>query len=79
MKANLKHVLAHLDVHARRELAKTLTESGHTQDEVIEQVVAVVDALLPWDQLGPAGVMVDAIDGPVITAFVKLLLHPKRK
>jgi hypothetical protein len=79
VKPNLVNVLHHLDVKALRELAKTLTEAGHTQDEVVEQVVAVVDALLPWDQMGPAGVAIDAIDGPVVTAFVKLLLHTKRK
>ena len=75
MKANLRHVLPHLNVTLLRELATALTAAGHTQDEVIEQVVAAVDTYISWDKLGPLGEAWEVVDGPVITAFVKLLLH----
>jgi hypothetical protein len=75
VKPNLRKVLPHLNVSLLRELAAALTAAGHTQDEVIEQVVAAVDACISWDKLGPVGAAWEVVDGPVITAFVKLLLH----
>ena len=66
-------------------LAGALTAAGHTQDEVIEMVVSAVDALIDWTAIGAAagpvgaavGSIAEAIDGPVATALVKLLLHKR--
>jgi hypothetical protein len=56
------------------DIAHALTASGKSKDEVIREVVAIVDGLLPFDEMGPVGVVVDAVDGPVAFAIVKFFL-----
>lgn len=75
---HLGKLLPHVDIHALREVAAALLAAGHTQDEVVEQVVALVDAAIPWSMLGPWGSLIEAVDGPVATALVKFILTAKR-
>ena len=78
MKLHLGKILPHLDLHALGDVAKTLTASGHTQAEVVEQIVALVDASIDWSTLGPWGSFVEAVDAPVATALVTFILGLKK-
>ena len=43
-------------------------------------MVATIDALIPWSGIGPAGVVIDAIDGPLALLIAGLIVprHPKK-
>jgi hypothetical protein len=75
-KIRLKDILAYVDVDALRTLAAEQLAAGHSREEVIEDIVALVDALVPWAVIipGPAGVLVEAADGPIATAIAKLVV-----
>jgi hypothetical protein len=76
MKLRIKDVIALVDVPAITALAQHQLAAGHTREEVISDVVAVVDALIPWSVLipGPAGVAVETLDGPIATAIATLIV-----
>lgn len=77
VKVSLTKILPHINIPGVRVLAKSLFEAGHTQDEIVEQVVAFVDASIDWTLIGPWGSLIEAVDGPVATALVKAILHIK--
>lgn len=74
MKLHLAKILPHINLHGLGDVATALTEAGHTQAEVVEQIVALVDASIDWSMLGPWGSLADAVDGPVATALVTFVL-----
>lgn len=78
-KIHLGKLLPHLDIHGLGEVATALTAAGHTQQEVVEQIVALVDASIHWEALGPWGSFADAVDGPVAVALVTFVLGLKKK
>lgn len=78
MKLHLAKLLPHLDIHGLGSVATALVAAGHTQQEVVEQIVALVDASVDWSLLGPWGSFVDAVDGPVATALVAFVLGLKK-
>lgn len=78
-KLHLGKLLPHLDIHGLGDVAAALTASGHSQQEVVEQVVALVDHSIDWSALGPWGSLADAVDGPVAVALVTFVLGLKKK
>ncbi len=76
MKLKVKDVIALIDIPSMTALAQHQLAAGHTRAEVIADVVAVVDALIPWSVLipGPAGVAVEALDGPIATAIATAIV-----
>lgn len=73
-------ILAHINHTHLREIAAHQLASGHSREEVIADVVATIDALIPWGVIGPAGVVIEAIDGPLATLIAGLIVprHPKK-
>lgn len=57
-------------------LVHTALEAGHSEEEVVDLVVDLVDRLLPFNQIvpGPAGVALELVDGPVIRAAVHVVV-----
>lgn len=72
----LADVLKHVDIAAVGELAEALLEAGHSRDDIVHDVAGIVDQLLPFSVLvpGPAGLALEAIDGPVLLAIVRLVV-----
>lgn len=79
MKKPLKDVFARINVPVVHELADALQVKGHTQDEIVDQIVDLVDSILPFGDMGAIGQAIDAADGPVIKALIKLILHMRKK
>lgn len=73
-KTPLKDLLARIDVPKTVALATTLMAAGHTKNEAIDQVVDVVDSIIPFEMLGPVGAAWDAVDAPVIKALLHVIL-----
>lgn len=76
-KFRLADILAHLDSAALRSLAEHLLDAGHSREEAIADIVAMVDALVPWAVIipGPIGVAVEALDGPIAKAIAGLVVN----
>jgi hypothetical protein len=57
-------------------LVHTALEAGHSEEEVVDLVVDLVDRMLPFNQIvpGPAGVALELVDGPVIRAAVHIVV-----
>ena len=70
-------ILAHLDVPHLRAIAAHQLAAGHTREEVIADVVATIDALIPWSVIGPVGVVIEALDGPLALLIAGLIV-PRR-
>lgn len=48
---------------------------GRTPEQIADDVVDAIDALIPWAELIPGwGVLIESADGPVIKALVHLLM-----
>jgi hypothetical protein len=73
-KVKLKDVVKHLDLHALASAAAALGAEGHTKAEVVDAIVDLVDAAIPWDLVGPVGTTIDAIDGPVVKALAHFII-----
>jgi hypothetical protein len=75
--ARVKDVLPHLDTAALRDLAEHQLEAGHTREEVVADIVAMIDALVPWAVIipGPIGVVVEALDGPIAKAIAGIVVN----
>ena len=75
-KIRISDVLEAVDLPALRELAVHQLEAGHTRAEVIADIVFLVDAVVPWAVLlpGPAGAVVEAVDGPIAIAIATLVV-----
>lgn len=73
-KTPLKDLLARIDIPKTVALATAMMAAGHTKTEAIDQVVDIVDAVTPFDALGPAGAAWDAVDGPVVKALLHVIL-----
>ena len=48
--------------------------AGKTPEQIANDVVDVVDAAIPLSALGPVGMAIDAIDGPIIKAVIHLVI-----
>lgn len=75
-KFRLTDILPHIDGATLRELAEHLLESGHSKEEAVADIVAAIDALVPWAILipGPVGAVVEALDGPIANAIARLIV-----
>jgi hypothetical protein len=68
-------ILEHIPWDAVLETLDALTEAGWEKDAALDLVANLLDKALPLDALipGPAGVALEAIDGPVLRATLGLL------
>jgi hypothetical protein len=46
-------------------------------DEVIDELVDEADGFLVWSWAGPAGMLLEAVDGVALRAMVKVLIKPE--
>jgi hypothetical protein len=72
----LRDILPHIDIAALGELAEAQLDAGGTRHEAIDDVVAVMDALIPWDVLipGPVGATVEALSPVVARAIARFVV-----
>ncbi len=72
----LADVIKHVDITAVGQLAEELLEAGHSRDEIVADVAALVDLALPFPVLvpGPAGLALEALDGPVLLAIIRVVV-----
>lgn len=80
-KITLKKLLPHINIPNLTKVAQGLSDAGHTEDEIVDDIVALVDATVHWDKIipGPVGAAVEAFDGPVATALAHFILGLIRK
>ena len=62
-----------MNAHGLDDLIESYLDRGMTADEVAREVADVLDALIPLDQLGPAGMVLEMLDGPTILGIVKMI------
>lgn len=76
MSVPLKTLLAHLDLPELHEVAADLLAAGRTREQVIDDIVALVDAAVPWEAIipGPAGAVVEAVDAPLAKAIARFVV-----
>lgn len=60
------------------DIADDLLDEGLTEREVAAEIGRQVDALLRLDGVGYAGPALEALDGPAVTALVRLALAIRR-
>ena len=68
-------ILEYIPWNAVLETLDALAEAGWEKDAALDLVAGLLDKALPLDTLvpGPAGVALEAIDGPVLRATLGLL------
>lgn len=76
-------MLKHDPQQAIEDLADQFLDRGMNPDEVVSEIVEVLDALIPLNLLGPAGVFLESVDGPAIRAIVmavsKIRIDPEKR
>ena len=75
MPATLANVSSHLDLPKLHALAADRHDAGDDPDTIIRAVVEAVDAAVPWSALGPVGVVVDMVDGPIAEFIARMIVH----
>lgn len=60
------------------DLIDHLLDKGMDADDVASEVSEILDALIPLGVLGPAGVVLEVVDGPLIRALVSAALSARR-
>lgn len=57
-------------------MADLLLARGHTQADVIDQLVATLDELIDWHSIvrGIPGTALEAADGPLLRGFVRMVV-----
>lgn len=83
-KVRIGEILRAIDREALRDIAIHQLEAGHSVEEVIDDIVETIDAIIPWSVIGPAGIVIEAIDGPIAKAVARLIVgaanaHRKRR
>ena len=77
----LADILEHLDLSALRDLAEHQLGTGAAPRDVAQDIATAIDQLIPWDEIlvGPAGAVVEALDGTVALAIGSLIVSGVRK
>ena len=79
----IRDILDHIDVGALRDLATHQLANGHSEDEVIADVVASIDAVVDWSWVPYVGPVVEMLDGPIAkfiaTSIVRGIAHKKAR
>lgn len=70
-----KAILAHFPWPEAMALLDVLAESGLTREQAVPVVTEILDKALPMEELvpGPAGQLLEKVDGPVIHLALDLL------
>lgn len=60
-----------------RELAEALLAKGVSFDDVVDEISALLDALVDWTVVlpAPAGAVAEIVDGPICKALAKLIVR----
>ena len=74
----------HIDVAAltavaeteMQELAEDLIPGKDKMKEVLAVLAERADDFLIWDWAGPGGIVLEAVDGPILKALIKLAIWP---
>ena len=74
-KIKIGDLLRSIDHATLRELAVHQLEAGHSRQEVIDDIVETIDALIPWSVIGPVGTVIEAIDGPIAKGIATLIVN----
>lgn len=63
-----------VETHGLDDLIEKYLDEGKSIDDVVKEVSEVLDALIPLDALGPAGEVLELLDGPAIYLIVKAII-----
>lgn len=63
-----------VETHGLDDLIEKYLDEGMSIDDVVKEVSEVLDALIPLDLLGPAGIILETLDGPAILLIVKAII-----
>ena len=72
----LRDVIDHVDIPPLRAFAEHQLAGGLSRAEVIDDVIALVDACIPWDVIlpGPVGITAELVDGPLARAIAAMVV-----
>jgi hypothetical protein len=62
-----------VETHGLDDLVERCLDKGMSTDDTAKEIAEVIDALIPLEVLGPAGKILEALDGPAILAIVKFI------
>jgi hypothetical protein len=63
-----------VETHGLDDLIEKYLDQGMDADDVAKEVSEVLDTLIPFHLLGPAGVILETLDGPAILLIVKAVI-----
>lgn len=79
-------ILEHLDMDELRALAAKLLDGGMTQEEVADELAAVMDAVIVWETIIPneVGVVIERLDRPLVLRpiakqIVRFVFEPEQR
>lgn len=67
-----------VETHGLDDLIEKYLDQGMDTDDVAKEVAEVLDALIPFHLLGPAGVILETLDGPAILLIVNAIIAARR-
>ena len=73
--ATLADVLSHIDRDALHDQVLSWHDQGMDADQIIHEITRVIDAAVPWGALGPVGLLIEMVDGPIAEAIARLIVH----
>ncbi len=63
-----------IETHGLDDLIEKYLDEGKSTDDVVKEVSEVLDALIPLGALGPAGEILELLDGPAIYLIVRAII-----
>ena len=70
--------MSEMNTHGLEDLIDIYLDRGMTADEAAHEVAEVLDAMIPLNQLGPVGMVLEALDGPMIFGIVSFVQKCRR-
>jgi hypothetical protein len=72
----LASIATQLPLEELQDLASELFGRGFGKAQVLDELVAIGDALVDWSKVirGPAGAIAEAGDGPLLRAFLRVVV-----
>ena len=77
----LSTLFAHVDQPALRDIAEHLLDAGHDRKKVVDDIVAAIDAAIPFAVLVPGaiGTLLESVDGPLARMVANLIVGAVEK
>lgn len=63
-----------VETHGLDDLIERYLDKGMSTDDVVNEVVDVLDALVPLDSFGPIGKILEILDRPALLLIVKTII-----